>query len=141
MLLMGIQRSLCPPPAEQGGLRRAHRNWVRGSPCYELMGCADFGEEVLLPQPCFTSLALGNDKLHVPLCVEGNLSGYVLWQMKHKDVLLCRVILRGLAWLIICPLLFHSVCVCVFSLPLSQSRGAVLMDCPQLQLKVQPAGF
>jgi len=51
-----------------------------------------------------------------PRCVEGNLSGYILLRMKHEDILLRSVILRGLAWLIICPLIFHGVCVCVFPL-------------------------
>lgn len=102
----------CALSCRAGGSERACRNqgaidgscrlWGGGSPC-----------SALSQEPAQPSV---EDKLHIPLCAEGNLSGYILWRMKHEDVLLHSVILRGLAWLMICPLIFHGVCVCMFSL-------------------------
>lgn len=108
---IGIYRSLCPQLQsrglredlqDQGAIHGSCRLWGGGSPCSAL------SQEPAQP--------LVEDKLHILLCAEGNLSGYILWRMKHEDVLLHSVILRGLAWLMICPLIFHGVCVCVFSL-------------------------
>lgn len=74
--------------------------------------------------PCFMSLpAPSNNKLHISLCVEENLSGHIVLWVKHKDVLLHSVILKGLAWLIICPLIFRGVCVCFLSLTFSESQS------------------
>lgn len=114
--LIRIYQPLCPQLQSRGltqGLQesgcdsRVMQLWGGGSPCSALP------QE--LPSP-------GGRISSIPCSVLGNLSGYILWWMKHEDVLVHSVILRGLAWLMICPLIFHGVCVCVFSLSLSQSH-------------------
>lgn len=84
----------------------------------------------------------GRDKLHNPLCAEGNLSGFFFVadetrgcftsQCNFKRPRMAHDLLSHIPW---------CVCVCVFSLSLSQSHRAVLIDRPQLQLKVQPASL
>lgn len=75
------------------------------------------------------------------LCAEGNLSGFFVAdetrgcltsQCNFKRPRMAHDLPSHIPW---------CVCVCVFSLSLSQSHRAVLIDCPQLQLKVQPASL
>lgn len=99
---------LLPSAAGQGALRG-----LQESGCHS--GCAGFGEEAALAQPW------GRDQLQTLLRAEGNLAGSILWRVEHEDVSLHSVVLRGLAWLMICPLIFHGVCVCFLSLTFSES--------------------
>lgn len=103
---LGVHPSWCPH-CRAGALRG-----LQESGCHS--GCAALGRRLPLLSP-------GERISSKPCSVLREPCRFHFVGVKHEDVSLHRVISRGLAWLMICPLIFHGVCVCFLSLTFSES--------------------